>query len=340
MKGDFENPLPGVPHVESPFFDEIFGNASLPSEWVRIATDLRHNGFAIFDFPDTEFERRAARIKTNLYERFDWPQWRSRGYAAGEGLRIQDAWQFDDNVKALATNEAVLGLLSAIYGRRAWPFQTLNFPVGTQQHFHTDAVHFSSIPERFMCGVWVALEDINAESGPLIYYPGSHRWPIYAHEHIGTDFATVWQRLIEIHDVPPRCLEAKKGQALIWAANLLHGGSRQRDARRTRWSQVTHYYFDNCCYYTPLLSDPFAGKIFFRDMVDISTGRRMPNAYCGRPVSDDFINLVRNGFSGGVPKDFDPVAYLEANPDVAAAGADARAHYVAFGFREGRKLRR
>ena len=45
----------------------------------------------------------------------------------------------------------------------------------------------------------------------------------------------------------------RRGQAIIWAANLLHGGAPQRDRARTRWSQVTHFYFEGCRYYTPLL---------------------------------------------------------------------------------------
>ena len=31
-----------------------------------------------------------------------------------------------------------------------------------------------------MCGAWVALEDISADSGPLVYFPGSHRMPYLA----------------------------------------------------------------------------------------------------------------------------------------------------------------
>ena len=46
----------------------------------------------------------------------------------------------------------------------------------------------------------------------------------------------------------------KKGQCLVWSANLLHGGSPHRDKGRTRHSQVTHYYFDDCQYYSPLSS--------------------------------------------------------------------------------------
>jgi hypothetical protein len=42
----------------------------------------------------------------------------------------------------------------------------------------------------------------------------------------------------------------------VWSANLLHGGSPQRDKNRTRKSQVTHYFFEGCKYYTPAISEP------------------------------------------------------------------------------------
>jgi hypothetical protein len=48
--------------------------------------------------------------------------------------------------------------------------------------------------------------------------------------------------------------QMKKGQALIWHANLIHGGSKRRDRSKTRHSQVTHYYFEGCKYYTPMMS--------------------------------------------------------------------------------------
>src|SRR5690606_1734747 len=47
-----------------------------------------------------------------------------------------------------------------------------------------------------------------------------------------------------------------RGHALIWHANLLHGGSRQKDSSRSRHSQVTHYFFEDCRYYTPMHSTP------------------------------------------------------------------------------------
>jgi hypothetical protein len=47
-------------------------------------------------------------------------------------MRIGDAWRFDVDVRAIAANAQVIELLSAIYGLKAWPAQTLNFPVGSQ----------------------------------------------------------------------------------------------------------------------------------------------------------------------------------------------------------------
>ena len=144
-----------------------------------------------------------------------------------------------------------------------------------------------------MCAVWVALEDVGPTQGPLMYFSGSHKWPIYVNEHIGYSragksdapsqkpFEELWAALVRVNRMQPAHFHAKKGQALIWAANLLHGGSRQTDPELTRWSQVTHYYFDGCCYYSPMASDPFYGRIFFRRPEDISTGATMPNVCSG-----------------------------------------------------------
>lgn len=340
----FVNPLPGVPDVESPFFDELFPAESTSPEVLAIAEKLRWDGYAVFDFPDDDFERVAESIKGNLEPKYDWAAWRS-GHA---NMRLQDAWKFDENVRRLAANEYVLSLLSKLYGRKAWPFQTLNFPVGTQQHIHTDAVHFSSMPERFMCGVWIALEDVSYDQGPLVYYPGSHRWPIYTNEHIGhrhsdnlatnqTVYEPMWRKLVDAKGVEKQRLCLKKGQAVIWAANLLHGGDVHADKSRTRWSQVIHYYFEKCAYYTPMESDVPEGVVTYRHPSNILTGLPQPNQNVGRLIDEAYIS--RAAPAAPDPSGFDAQLYLEANPDVAAAGHDPWEHFVNHGQTEGRRLR-
>jgi hypothetical protein len=341
--------LPGVPLVESPFASGIFDTPDTDPELRRIAMDLSVKGYAVLDFPDPAFDATAEAIKTALGPRYDFDHWRAVDHPRGEGLRLQNAWRYDAHVKAIAGNAQVLDLLRRLYGRPAAPFQTLNFPVGTQQHTHTDSVHFSCNPERFMCGVWVALEDTDDDNGPLTVWPGSHRWPIYTNEHIGRCvtqmdepptqllYEDMWQALIEASGIEPTVFRAKKGQALIWTANLLHGGAPQRDPARTRWSQVTHYFFEGCAYYTPLLSDTFFGRIAFRKPVNILTGQELPQSYAGRRIPDG----VLQGTALDEPpvEDFDAALYLAANPDVKAAGWNAAEHYLAHGRKEKRRLR-
>jgi hypothetical protein len=210
--------------------------------------------------------------------------------------RVQDAWTFDEDVRAIASNDEIRALLGRLYGRAAFPFQTLNFPVGTQQPLHTDAVHFSSIPERFMCGVWLAMEDIGETAGPLVYLPGSHRWPILHNITIGRrghgaplasaqkPYEDAWSAMVAASGIEPQHFHARKGQALIWCANLLHGGSFQTDPTLTRWSQVTHYFFDDCIYYTPAFSDETVGKLDIRRITDASDGTVRPNRFLGEIV--------------------------------------------------------
>lgn len=273
-----DNLLPGVPLIESPLFQKTVDSGMLDVETLRVAREMHEKGYAIIDFPEDDLETLSEQIINNLHSLYDWEGWKEDKVS----LRIQDAWKFESNVRRLAVNEAMIRLLSKIYGRQAWPFQTLNFPVGTQQHFHSDAVHFSSMPERFMCGVWVALEDVDLDQGPLLLYPGTHRWPIYMNEHIGHRHADrrdttqqayepLWRSLVEAADISPKRVKIKKGQAVIWAANLLHGGEVHLNRNKTRWSQVTHYYFEGCLYYTPMNSDAIEGAIEFRSPINILT---------------------------------------------------------------------
>lgn len=316
------NPLPGVPLIESPLFPLLKDFQGFTAEEYRIGNDLSEKGYAVLDFPDAEVDARIERIKSNLGPRygvdFDDPE---SNKTAG-GSRLQDAWVFDDDVRAIAANETMLHLLSKLYGRSAFPFQTLNFPVGTQQEAHSDSVHFSSLPERFMCGVWLAMEDIGPDAGPLFYHPASHRWPIMTNSLIGRrgrgsvlgsaqdPYGPAWRALCEANGSKEETFLARKGQALIWCANLLHGGSLQTDRRLTRWSQVTHYYFDGCIYYTPAFSDEALGRLELRNLVAINDGLARPNNYLGEivhrsdttPARVSFREKLKNRILQAAPK--------------------------------------
>jgi ectoine hydroxylase-related dioxygenase (phytanoyl-CoA dioxygenase family) len=193
----------------------------------------------------------------------------------------------------------VVDFLRLAYGREPFPFQTLNFEHGSQQHPHADSMHFHTIPERFMCGVWLALEDVAEDAGPLVYYPGSHRLPVLTMRDVGAgepppfaelyrDYARFYEpavdRLVADHGLKPAYGLLKRGEALVWAANLLHGGAPIARPGATRRSLVTHYFFEDCLYFTPLRSDIEHGQLDVRLPTDVRTGRWRWPKRDGRPV--------------------------------------------------------
>jgi ectoine hydroxylase-related dioxygenase (phytanoyl-CoA dioxygenase family) len=228
----------------------------------RVRRGLSEDGFSIIDFPDPELCARAAEIKKFMDRHLDWQAWTD---GLTHDMRCADAWEIDEDIRAIATNEVVRGLLSSVYGRQAFPFQTLNFMAGSQQSAHVDIVHFSGKPHDCMAGVWLALEDIDEAAGPLFYYPGSHKWPVLTPESLGIPTASpsnpyehygmmeeAWAAQRERHSAKIAYFTPKAGQALIWHANLMHGGAKHLDKSKSRLSQVTHYFFEGTGHYTPL----------------------------------------------------------------------------------------
>lgn len=180
------------------------------------------------------------------------------------GQRIQDAWRSSKAVRQLALEPRVMKLLKELFGKQAFAFQTLNFQTGTQQKTHSDTIHFNSSPAGFMAGVWVALEDVDVTNGALNYFPGSHLLPEITMQDVGVpaqtqhyrDYEAFIAELIVKQDLKVEQGILKKGQVFVWHSNLLHGGGPHPDQSRTRHSQVSHYFFKDCSYYTPMLSTP------------------------------------------------------------------------------------
>ncbi len=273
------NPLTGAcPWVESPFFEQFLESRGLSPEHQELARRFHDDGFLVLD--DVVSEEEGEQLKASVA-----PLYTDEAEGPRSRYRVQDAWRDGiEPVRALAGHARVLEVLRALYDRRPIPFQTLNFRHGTQQPAHADTLHFTCLPRGFMCGVWVALEDMTPDNGPLLYYPGSHRLPDI--DYLGVDpsqfeayqdeYLTLLERRFERREF---C--ARRGQALVWAANLWHGGTPIKKAGATRHSQVTHYYFEDCFYFAPQNSHATLGRFRLKDIVDVTTGEPVPQRYNG-----------------------------------------------------------
>ncbi len=293
---DFNKESMNIPWVESPFFNDILIEKKLTKTEVSIAKEYNENGYIILENLNISDEILTG-IKTDCSPLLGFNPTTKKF----RDTRIQDAFKISKNVKALACLEQILNILELLYGRKPIPFQTLNFPMATEQGAHSDCIHFSSLPKNYMCGVWIALEDITLENGPVFYFPKSHKLAEYSLTDISNiqdgwnyqNYENFIINLMKSKNLTPKFLTLKKGSALIWSANLVHGGSLQKNKQLTRWSQVTHYFFEDCIYYTPLNSLVPFGQYFVRNnLSNIINGEKIKLNY------NKYDIKLNKGFSG------------------------------------------
>lgn len=191
----------------------------------------------------------------------------------GYGDRIGQLHQKKTDLLELASSPKVLDFLKWALGDDPLLMGSLQFQKGTQQEAHIDAIFFWPEPAYSMAGLWVALEDIHEDAGPLFYLPGSHKWPFYRSEDVVRSRPELAARRIAARNGElsvaehgavlgeignawtedfiklereyqktrvPICLRA--GDVVVWHSLLAHGGSPRNDPTRSRVSAVFHYF--------------------------------------------------------------------------------------------------
>jgi hypothetical protein len=206
-------------------------------------------------FDEAEVERLNADIEQLLQKRtvdFNYT-----------GRKIMESFRVSDIANQFFRDPELLNLLSFTLGKKVIPFHTINFLEGSEQRAHSDFIHMTTEPRGYLIAAWIALEDCHAGNGPLFYYPGSHRLPYT----LTSDYPsgnTAWtigaesnrryedkiEEIIRENSLQKQHFHAKKGDVLIWHANLIHGGEAIRDAGTTRKSMVAHYFAEDViCYH-------------------------------------------------------------------------------------------
>jgi len=219
----------------------------------------------------------------------------------------------------LLNKKAAIDLVSLLLGAAALPFQTISGHRGSQQKAHSDSIHMTTYPQGYLVANWIAFEDIAPDSGPLEFYPGSHKLPYAYARECGIDvdearagygayhekYEPFIQSQIAEHKLEAHYFHAQKGDVLFWHANLLHGGSPIRNSVLSRRALVCHYFAQGCICYHDYTGTP-------------SYLTEIPALGADQFPSEDYLRL---------------------NPDVAAAGVDPYKHYLEFGIKEKRRVR-
>jgi len=306
-----------LPWVESPFFYELLKTKNLSEAQSRLVREYHTNGFVVVSglLPQSLIDKTQEDVEKKAFN----PDFSMEGQR--DPVRVQDFWKISQASKDVACFPGVLELLKLLYDREPIPFQTLNFSAGSQQRGHSDTIHFSSLPAKFMCGVWVALEDITEENGPVFYYPGSQNLMEYDFSQIRTvaetpsygnykEYEDFIEKIVEVNKLEKKAFLAKKGDLLIWSSNIIHGGSPVTRTGASRWSQVTHYFFADCYFYTPMLSNMVTHELYLRKgLVDIKNGQQVTQSYNGKKLKAVRTNGRLYFLADSLPN---PVNYLKS----------------------------
>ncbi len=169
--------------------------------------------------------------------------------------RVMNFFQHSETVRKVIGMPELNHMLNFILDKKTVPFQTINFTRGSQQNTHSDSIHMTTEPQGYLLAIWLALEDITPDCGPLHYYPGSQKLPYIMSEDfendnsffsIGENYYEYYERkiaaLVKERDLKKKIFLAKKGDVFIWHANLLHGGEKRQNESSTRRSLVAHYF--------------------------------------------------------------------------------------------------
>ena len=277
-----------MPWTISPFFNSYLDELDLNEADYNMANDFNTKGYVVVDLQLSERYINSLKDKIRNLLNKNNLKTNSSFFSYNSSPRIVDAASSCDEVLDLALNEKVINILRLLYRKEPIPFSTINFLKGTEQPLHSDTIHFGSIPKGYLSACWVALEDTDEDNGALRVVEGSHKLKDIDYydlnikparnmkmvEKIYRDYENYIVALLDELHMKEKIISMRKGTALIWSANLLHGGGIINKKHRTRWSQVTHYNFEGCHhYYHPFFSNPSQGKFVARDMEKLDLRR-------------------------------------------------------------------
>ena len=249
-----------------PWFERTTAQAHI-DELVANGSATSQEADSLFQFIDEGYAMLPDRMETDLINRVNADldhaienRWQSYDY--GSSQRLEHLHSAYSSFYQLWTHPRIMLFLNLVFGVPARPCQTLTYVFGSQQDLHQDTVHLTSFPAAYMCGVWVALEDVKNDSGELIIVPGSHRWPrIYMRtadcqrprgddwSQFGEKVVGAWKKMVAEHSSRILTYRPEQGTVLVWHENLMHGGSVRHDKSISRRSMVGHYFADGAIVY-------------------------------------------------------------------------------------------
>lgn len=280
---NFNYSLDRSPFVNSYFYKSLKKKYGV-NDFTKYSDQLATDGYCIIDLNvDSKLIQKANEDIDHIIEKKKYKK-NSEAYHYNENPRIVEGWKFSKAIYDLAVDSKLISLLQYCYQSKPIPFSTINFIKGAEQPLHSDEFHFGSLPHGYLTGVWIALEDIHKDSGPLSVVKKSHKLPLFSFEKIGLpipksekefkQFYTIYEdwvrEMIKTNSLEIVTPSLKKGQCLVWSSNLLHGSFEIKNKSLSRKSLVVHYHYEKCeKIFFPSHSNLEKGKLIERNLKNL-----------------------------------------------------------------------
>jgi phytanoyl-CoA hydroxylase len=171
-------------------------------------------------------------------------------------VKLLDLFAHSENARQIVFAPAIVRFLTLLFDGPLLAFQSLYFRWGSRQDIHQDTAFVRVSSPLSFAASWVALEDIQPDSGELEYFVGSHtledylfegqlKWMPFRSPEYDAFIESLRARSVARGLERQRFLP-KKGDVLIWNAELAHGGRKDVREGITRKSLVTHYCPADC----------------------------------------------------------------------------------------------
>lgn len=144
---------------------------------------------------------------------------------------------------AVLTHPNVQRVMAALFGEPGKVMHTMFFDGNQVTKPHRDSYVLDAEEAGRLVGVWIALEDIHPGAGRFYVCPGSHRLDLPDVEAT-PDLAYHKTRDLEaIRDrgLPILAPALRKGDAILWPANTIHGSLETAGTGRSRRCLTAHW---------------------------------------------------------------------------------------------------
>jgi hypothetical protein len=191
----------------------------------------------------------------------DYARWREERRLPDEldAMPGAYAYMFVPEIRRIALYKPVAEVMASLIGEPLALEFILSGWKSSERAWHQDDYLNDATVNGYYAAVWIAVDDIDPDAGPFEFVPGSNRWPVMRREKVkalltpeqansdlwpyhSQDFvARAFEAEIAGRGASVKPFLAKRGDALIWHARLLHRGSAPRNRALVRRSLICHY---------------------------------------------------------------------------------------------------